>query len=432
MPGLHIETLPTKSLMPYARNARVHSPQQIKQIAISIDKFGFLVPVLIDSSNQIIAGHGRIMAANKLKMRDIPCIRIEHLTDAQKRAYVIADNKLTENASWDQEILALELKELSNLDLDFSLDITGFHVNEIDLLIEGVDQGTSDDDEEDEVIDIPTGPPISKPEDIWQLGAHRIYCGNSLEAHSFQKLLGNKKATMVITDPPYNVPIDGHVCGKGSAKHNEFVMASGEMSKTEFTQFLKSSFELLRSYSINGSIHYIFMDWRHMQEILAAGAQYHELKNLCVWVKDNGGMGTFYRSRHELIFVFKNGTAPHINNFELGQHGRYRSNVWEYAGVNNLQARYEDEKSLLDLHPTVKPITLLEDAMRDCSKRNDIVLDPFLGSGSTLLACEKSGRKCYGIEIEPEFVDVCIHRWEKLTGQKAEKISECKEVCHAE
>ncbi|MEZ5813639.1 MAG: DNA methyltransferase [Alphaproteobacteria bacterium] len=431
MPGLNIETLPTKSLVPYARNARVHSPQQVKQIATSIDKFGFLVPVLIDSSNQIIAGHGRIMAANKLKMRDVPCIRIEHLTEAQKRAYIIADNKLTENASWNQEILALELKELSELDLDFSLDITGFHVNEIDLLIEGIDKDASDDEEEDEIIDIPVGPPISKAGDIWQLGKHRIYCGNSLEEQGFQELLANKKATMVITDPPYNVPIDGHVCGKGSAKHNEFVMASGEMSQAEFTRFLQSSFEFLRKYSTEGSIHYIFMDWRHMQEILTAGTKYHELKNLCVWVKDNGGMGTFYRSRHELVFVFKNGSAPHINNFELGQHGRYRSNVWEYAGINSVKARNEHGENLLDLHPTVKPINLLEDAIRDCSKRNDIVLDPFLGSGSTLLACEKSGRKCYSIEIEPKFVDVCIRRWEKQTGKKAEKISEHKEVCHA-
>ncbi|MEZ5902044.1 MAG: ParB N-terminal domain-containing protein [Alphaproteobacteria bacterium] len=321
MPGLNIKTLPTKSLVPYACNARMHTPQQIKQIVTSIDKFGFLVPVLIDSSNQIIAGHGRIMAANKLKMHNVPCIRIEHLTDAQKRAYIIADNKLTENASWDQEILALELKELSDLDLDFSLDITGFHVNEIDLLIEGVDKDASDDEEEDEVIDIPTRPPISQPGDIWQLGAHRIYCGNSLEDQSFQKILGDDKATMVITDPPYNVPIDGHVCGKGSAKHDEFTMASGEMSQAEFTEFLRSNFEFIRKYSTDGSIHYIFMDWRHMQEILTAGTQYHELKNLCVWVKDNGGMGTFYRSRHELVFVFKNGRAPHINNFELGQHG---------------------------------------------------------------------------------------------------------------
>lgn len=431
MPGLNIETLATKSLVPYARNARVHSPQQVKQIATSIDKFGFLVPVLIDSNNQIIAGHGRIMAAQKLKMPDVPCIRIEHLTDAQKRAYVIADNKLTENASWDQEILALELKELSDLDQDFSLDITGFHVNEIDLLIEGIDKDAAGDGEEDEVIDIPAGPPISKPGDIWQLGHHRIYCGNSLEEQSFQELLSNKKATMVITDPPYNVPIDGHICGKGSTKHDEFAMASGEMSEAEFTQFLQSSFDLLKKYSTDGSIHYIFMDWRHMQEILTAGAQYHELKNLCVWVKDNGGMGTFYRSRHELVFVFKSGSAPHINNFELGQYGRYRSNVWEYAGINSMQARDENGDNLLNLHPTVKPVNLLEDAIRDCSKRNDIVLGPFLGSGSTLLACEKSGRKCYGIEIEPKFVDVCIRRWERQTDKKAKKVSECKEACHA-
>jgi DNA modification methylase len=402
-------------LKPYANNARTHSKEQVKQIADSIKTFGFTNPVLIDKSYNIVAGHGRLEGAKLLGMDSVPTILLEHLTEAQKKAYIIADNRLAEKAGWDKEILAIELQGLLEIDLDFDLSITGFEMPEIDLMIQDL---SCVEDEEEYIPEINESiPPITKLGDVWQLGDQRIYCGDSLKKESYEAVMQGNKANLIFTDPPYNVKIDGHVCGKGKTKHREFAMASGEMTAKQFTTFLQTSFEQIVKFSTDGSIHFVCMDWRHMQEILQAGNNaYTELKNLCVWNKNNGGMGSLYRSKHELVFVFKNGKASHINNVELGQYGRYRTNVWDYAGVNTLKNGREDE---LNMHPTVKPIDMVADAIMDCSNRNDLVLDPFGGSGTTLIAAERVGRRAALIELDPRYVDVTIKRWQRATGKQA-------------
>jgi DNA modification methylase len=256
--------------------------------------------------------------------------------------------------------------------------------------------------------------------DVWQLGRHRLICGNALDPKTIAVLMDGENAQMIFTDPPYNVRIDGNVCGSGKIKHNEFIMASGEMSQKEFTVFLRTAFENMHAHSIDGSIHFVCMDWRHMSEIIEAGnSVYSELKNLIVWAKDNGGMGTFYRSRHELIFAFKKGTATHINSFELGQNGRYRTNVWEYKGVNS---RHSGRMEELAMHPTVKPVQMISDAIKDTSARGGIILDIFGGSGSTLIAAHKTGRRAYLCEIDPVYCDRIIRRWEIFAKDEAQLI----------
>ena len=407
---LLIEYLNVGELRPQPRNARTHTKKQIRQIANSIRIFGFTNAILIDDDKTILAGHGRIEAAKSLGMARIPCVRLPDMTPAQKRAYAIADNKLALNAGWDEELLTIELQELLACDLDFDIEITGFSIAEIDGLVESLTPEEQGDPADDQLPSLSEGTPVSRLGDLWVLGNHKLYCGDSRDPKSFEALLGSEKAQMVFTDPPYNVPIEGNVSGLGRVKHREFAMASGEMPSAEFAQFLQAAFRLLAAFSIEGSIHFVCMDWRHLSEILAAGSgAYTELKNLCVWVKDNGGMGTFYRSRHELIFAFKSGCAPHINSFELGQHGRYRTNVWQYRGMNTLGAERQDE---LVLHPTVKPVALITDVIKDVSNRSGIVLDCFGGSGSTLIAAHKTGRKARLIEIDPIYVDRIIRRWE--------------------
>lgn len=404
-------------LNPYVRNARTHSKKQIGQIASSIEEFGFTNPVLIDAKSQIIAGHGRVEAARLLKLKEVPTIRLEHLSEAQKRAYILVDNKLAENAGWDPEVLAIELQHLTELDIDFDVAITGFEPAEIDILIGDLNDSTSADPA-DEIPDIETDTaPVSVPGDLWLLGKHRLLCADATDSNSFDILRDGRQAQMVFSDPPYNVRISGNVCGLGAVKHDEFAMASGEMSPDEFTAFLSSVLGHMAAYSQDGAIHFICMDWRHIDELTAAGHDvYAELKNLCVWAKTNGGMGSLYRSQHELVFVFKNGTAPHINNVELGKHGRYRTNLWTYAGVNTLKSDRLDE---LAMHPTVKPVALVQDAILDCSKRNGIILDAFSGSGTTIIAAENTGRICHALEIDPQYVDVAIKRWSAMTGEHA-------------
>ncbi|MBV6486910.1 MAG: hypothetical protein GHHEDOFH_00847 [Pseudorhodoplanes sp.] len=371
-------------------NARSHSDRQIAQIAASIAEFGFTNPVLVDEDDVVIAGHGRLQAARQLGQAVVPTIRLAQLTPTQKRALALADNKIALNAGWDFEILAAELKELGALDLDFDVEITGFESAEIEAII-GTDFG-GNADQANEIPQIDrTLAAVSRPGDLWRLGEHLLFCGNALDLSAYRTLLADEKAEMVFTDPPYNVPIEGHVCGLGAIKHREFAMASGEMTAAQFITFLETALRYMANASANGSIHFICMDWRHMPEILRAGlAVYDELKNLCVWNKDNGGMGSFYRSKHELVFVFKSGKAPHINNIGLGKHGRYRTNVWDYAGVNTFRKDRNDE---LALHPTVKPTALVADAIKDCSRRGSLILDPFGGSGTTLLAAERTGRR---------------------------------------
>ena len=419
MGDLHCEYLPLPQLKPYSKNARTHSRKQVKQIADSIRSFGFTNPILIDSSDTILAGHGRVEAAKFLGIAEVPCVRLEHMTPEQKRAYVLADNKLALNAGWDDEILAEELRGL--LDINFDVELTGFSISEIDSLVEGLIPEEPGDPDDDIVPGIDEGAARCRPGDIWQLGSHRLVCGSALNRDVVASLMNGELAQMVFADPPYNVQIDGHVGNSGAVKHREFAMASGEMSVTEFTTFLSTSFRNLVQYSVDGSIHFICMDWRHIAEVLsAAEGVYTELKNLIVWAKDNGGMGTFYRSRHELIFAFKNGTAPHINTFELGQHGRYRTNVWQYRGVNTLKVGRMDE---LSLHPTVKPVQMIADAIKDVSARGGIVLDLFGGSGSTLIAAHKTGRRGYLCEIDPIYCDRIIRRWEVYAKDEVELIA---------
>ena len=410
---MNFENRPTHSLRPYARNARTHSPKQIKQIARSIERFGFNNPLLIDDGDQILAGHGRLLAAKQLNMKTVPCVRLSHLTEADKKAYVIADNRLAEKSGWDNEILAIELQHL--VDIGFDVDLTGFEPAETDLIIEGI--GEESEQPENHVPAGSDGPVVSRLGDVWLLGKHVLVCGDSTEAATYRLLMADERAEFIFTDPPYNVRIDGHVSGLGRIKHREFAMASGEMSEDQFTAFLSKVYALLCQFSNDGSIHQICMDWRHTREMLAAGdAHYSELKNVCIWNKSNAGMGSFYRSKHEMVFVWKNGTAPHINTFELGQYGRHRSNVWDYDGVNTMRPGRMDE---LAMHPTVKPVSLVADAIKDCSKRGGLVLDPFCGSGTILIAAEKTGRRARAIELDPAYVDVAIRRWEHYTGKVA-------------
>ena len=417
MNDLVVEQVDIEAIKPYKSNPKIHKSKQIQQIVNSISKFRFNDPIIVDENNVIIAGHGRLLAAKHLNMDLVPVIKLVHLTEAQKRAYRIADNKLTENGEWDFDLLKLEFEDLNSLELDFNLNITGFDTADIDVMLDSTltQKEAKLDEKANAVSFIPENEIISKEGDIWQLDNHRIICGNALEKETYKKLFTNKKANMVFTDPPYNVKVDGHVCGLGKVKHKEFSMASGEMSEEEFQDFLAESFSLLKEYSIKGSLLYICMDWRHIKEIIIEGSVFDEFKNLCVWNKDNGGMGSLYRSKHELVFIFKNGKAPHINNIELGSHGRYRTNVWDYPGVNSFGGKKDEAK----LHPTVKPVEMVKDAILDVTNRGDIVLDAFLGSGTTLIAAEQSGRICYGIELEPLYVDTTIRRWQELTGKSA-------------
>ena len=335
MANLNVTYRCPADLKPRAANPRTHSKKQIRQIADSIERFGFTNPVLIDRAGGIVAGHGRIEAAKLLGIEKVPTIQLEDLTEAEIRAYVIADNKLAENAGWDRELLAIELQGLIELDIDFDVTITGFEMPEIDILI-GELECTEEDDPADKVPEVGDGLPVTRAGDIWCVGKHRLICGDALDPASYDRLLDGEEAQMVFTDPPYNVPIDGHVSGLGKVKHREFATASGEMTEDEFTAFLATAFQNLAGHSADGAIHFVFMDRRHISEVIAAGREaYTELKNLCIWAKTNGGMGSLYRSQHELVFVFKSGTEPHINNVELGKHGRYRTNIWSYPGINS-------------------------------------------------------------------------------------------------
>ena len=418
MPRIAIAYRRVEELKLDAKNPRLHGKSQIRRIARSIRTFGFCVPVLVDKHDRVIAGHGRILAVKESGTKEVPTIRLEHLSDSQARAFMIADNRLTEIASWDEGLLAEQLKELSGLELDFNIEVIGFDMGEIDLRIQALEAATNEPDPDDEPP-ADSGPPVTKPGDLWQLGRHRIYCGNALDEASLATLMDGKRASTVFTDPPYNVRIQGNVSGLGRVKHREFLMASGEMSEEQFTTFLTQAFKNLAAYGTAGSIHFACADWRHVSEYLAAGkVAYSELKNVCVWVKDNAGMGSMYRSQHELIFVFKNGNAAQRNNVQLGKFGRYRSNVWRYPGVNSF-ARSTEEGNLLALHPTVKPVAMVADAILDCSARGDAVLDPFLGSGTTVIAAERVGRAAFGIELEPRYVDVSVRRWQAHTGDQA-------------
>lgn len=415
--ALKIVYLPIDRILPSPRNARTHSKKQIHKIASSLRKFGFVNPILIGDGGEVIAGHGRLEAARQLGLKQVPTICLSHMSEAERRAYRIADNRLAELAGWDDELLKIEFEELAVLDLDL-LDDTGFETAEIDFLLEGPATLKKEKaDPADALPEIVEGASVSRIGDLWYLGDHRLVRGNALEAVTYALLLEGEPVSMVFTDPPYNVRVDGHVGGLGKVKHREFAMASGEMTRSEFVAFLKTVFERMAAVSVDGAILFTCIDWAHLGEMLEAGyAVFDELKNIICWAKTNGGMGSFYRSQHELIPVWKKGKAPHVNNIELGAHGRYRTNVWTYAGANTFRrGRMED----LTSHPTVKPCALVMDAIKDCSKPGDLVLDPFGGSGTTLIAAEKTRRRACLIEIDGTYADLTIRRWEKLTGRAA-------------
>ena len=410
-----IKEISVADLRPNPKNARTHSKKQIGQIADSIERFGFNSPVIADEQLNVLAGHGRLEAAKRLKLKTVPTVIVSNLTAAERRAYSLADNKIAENAGWDRPTLAIELNELAPLLEGEGLDIsiTGFHASEIDSLM-----GDLVDAEQDPADEVPAagGPVVTQLGDVWKLGRHRLRCGNALEPSDMQALMQGERAAMVFTDPPYNVRVSS-IQGRGKIKHGEFLAGSGEMSAPQFTRFLTDATSNAANYSKNGAIHFVCMDWKHIGEMMAAGtAVYAELKNLIVWAKTNAGQGTFYRSQHELIFAWKVGDAAHANNFELGQFGRRRSNVWTYAGANTFRAgRMAD----LTAHPTVKPVAMVADAMRDCSARGDVILDPFMGSGTTILAAERIGRRAYGLELDPRYVDTAVRRWQTFTRRDA-------------
>lgn len=412
-PDRQIENIPIGQIKLNSKQLRIHSPKQIEMLRRGIQKFGFIGVVLVDDADTLLCGYARIEAARDLGMASIPAIRVTHLTETEKLAFTIADSRLSELSSWNEVALKQELRFLAEFDIDFDFSAIGFETAEIDILLE---EGEAEQAEIDDVLNAAAEqPPVSKPGDLWQLDHHTVLCGDALEASSYEAVLAGHQAQMVFTDPPYNVPVVGHVLTAPANKHREFAMASGEMTPEAFTAFLTNIFTHLAHYAINGAIIFACMDWRHILEIATAGKLF-TLKNLCVWVKNNGGMGSLYRSQHELVFVFKNGTETHVNNVQLGKHGRNRTNVWNYQGINSF-GRHRDE--LLKLHPTVKPIALVCDAIKDCSKRGDLVLDPFGGSGTVLLAAEKTKRRAALIEIDPIYVDVIIRRWQKQTGKSA-------------
>jgi DNA modification methylase len=398
---------PIGSLVPDPRNARTHPKRQLEQIAASIREFGFTNPLLIDPDGSIIAGHGRLLAAKTLGLSEVPTIALSGLSDAQKRALRLGDNKIALGAGWDIDLLKLELGELSAMDVDLDLSLTGFSTGEIDVIV------ADSPDPEDEIIPAVPPTPRTRLGDIWILGDHRIGCGDGRDLAFLQSVIGDgSKIDAAFLDPPYNVRINGHANARG--RHREFAMASGEMSDAVFRAFLTETLGACAQVSRDGAVHFVCMDWRHMDAVSAVGGEiYGRLLNLCVWNKSNAGMGSLYRSKHELIFVYKVGDAPHVNAVELGKHGRNRTNVWDYASVNSMAgSRRED----LALHPTVKPTALVADAIQDVTRRGEMVLDIFLGSGTTLIAAERSGRRFRGLDIDPAYVDVAIDRWTAMTG----------------
>jgi len=411
---IEVQFLSISELKTYLNNPKEHPEKQIQQLKNSIQKFDFINPIIVDENNEIIAGHGRLEAAKQLGLKVVPVIRVEHLSKAEIRAYRIADNQLTLNSSHDPNLLKIELSEITAMDADLDLEITGLEMAQIDLIMD--DSFGPEHDPADDIPEPDDEPSITRLGDIYQMGGHLLICGNALEATAYDVLLNEERAHAVFADAPYNVKINGHVGGNGKIQHREFANASGEMNRTEFTAFLTTAFKLLADYSVDGSVHFQCMDWRHQSEILQASDEaYNKLLNLCIWNKNNGGMGSLYRSKHELVYVFKSGTKPHINNVALGAHGRYRTNVWDYVGVNSFGKNQSD----LEMHPTVKPIAMVADAIKDVTKRGQLVLDPFAGSGTTLIACEKTGRVARCIELDPKYCDVIIRRWQKLTGNNA-------------
>jgi DNA modification methylase len=405
-----------ETLKPLGRETRKHPPAQVRKLQASIEQFGFVLPIVIDAAGRVIAGWALALAAKMLGLAEVPAVTIADLDEANLRMLRLALNRLSEDARWDVEGLRLEFSEIMEISAEIDLRVGGFEMGEIDVAFGGFGG-----DEEDDLPALnEASTPVTKPGDLWLLEEHRILCADALMPESHTRLLGDERAQMIFTDPPWNIPIAGHVSGLGSTKHDDFAMGCGEMSAMEFEDFLRTTLGHAARCSDDGSIHFVCMHWGRIRELLAAAADlFTETKNLCIWNKSNAGMGSLYRSKHELIFVFKRGDAPHINNIGLGRFGRNRTNVWDYPSQNVLNGT---TKSKLSLHPTAKPVALVADAIRDCSNRNDVILDPFGGAGTTLIAAEKTGRRAGLIEIDPRYVDVTIKRWQNLTGRIAVRV----------
>ncbi len=394
----------------YRRHARTHPKKQQKAAERIFREVGVRIPVLAEMDGTIISGHLRVLVAKKIGYTKIPVIWVRDLSPAQIRAFRLADNRLAELGEWDQDTLALELQDL--IELDYDLDFTGFEPPEVDVIIDGAlggaaDAAANDIPEPDKVI-------VSKLGDTWLLDEHRVVCGDARDSTSYDALLQGRLAQLTITDVPYGIPIAGNVSGLGKIKHDDFVMGAGEMSEAELEAFFYDAATCAVRCAKDGSLGYWFIDWRNLHVLECVLRQlYTRHMNTCVWAKSNGGMGSLYRSRHELVLVFKKGTAPHVNNIQLGKYGRNRTNVWEYDGCST---GTKDRRADLALHPTVKPAEMIADAIKDASTRGGLILDPFLGSGTTIIACEMTGRICAGLELDPKYVDVIVRRWEAYTG----------------
>lgn len=406
---LEVVYRPLASLTPDPRNARTHPKRQIEQIIASIRSFGFTNPILADEHGKLIAGHGRLRAAREMGLPEVPVIELAGLTEAQKKALRLADNKIALNAGWDVEILKLELADLSLPDMEIDLQLTGFSSGEIDVILAG-----SEDPEDDVIPEVPADVRV-RPGDIWRLGEHRIGCGDGRDEAFLATIVGDgARVDCAFLDPPYNVKINGHANAKG--RHREFAMASGEMTTDAFRAFLRETLTACERVSRNGAVHFVCMDWRHMDDVSSVATSiYGDLLNICVWNKSNAGMGSLYRSKHEMVFVYRVGDVPHTNAVELGKHGRNRTNVWDYASVNSMRgSRRED----LTLHPTVKPVAMVADAICDVTRQGELILDIFLGSGTSLIAAERVGRRFRGLDIDPAYVDLAMRRWTDITGKE--------------
>jgi DNA modification methylase len=406
LPLLKIEPCPVDELKLHARKLRKSDPAHVREIANAIRSLGFNVPLLVGKSNVVVDGAARLEAAKSLGLASVPCIRVDHLDETEQRLLRLAVNRLGEKGTWDLEELEAEFEEL--VIAEAPIEISGFGADEVDQLIIGADA--------QETVDLtpPPGPASARPGDVFGLGPHRLICADATDPAVLERLMGTDVARLVLTDEPFNVPIEGHVTG---GEHREFVMASGEMTDAQFLEFNQRWMQAVLPYLVEGAILGTFIDWRGLPIVHAAATALEMTPlNLVVWAKTNAGMGSLYRSAHELLPLFKKGQAPHTNNISLGKRGRHRSNLWTYPGASSVGS--DARKGLMD-HPTVKPIAMLQDALIDLTNRGDIVVDPFLGSGSTLMAAENTGRICRGVELDPLYVDLIIRRYEQATGQTA-------------
>jgi DNA modification methylase len=407
-----------QELKPHPKNPRTHSRAQLDKLSRSIDEMGLISPVVVDECGTILAGHARYTIVQERGLSPIPIIEVAGLTEPQKLSLMLADNRLPLDAGWDEQKLSLVLEEILEIDNEFDLELSGFDVPEIDILLDlDENEAGGGADLADHIPETPDeAPTVSRYGDLWILGRSRLLCGDATSGEDIGRLLDDEKATITITDPPYNVSAR-HIGQRSAKRHGAFVMASGEMSEAEYTAFLEAALSQMASVNADGGLLYVFIDWRHLYELLSVARTLNlQLINLCVWAKTNGGMGSFYRSQHELVLVLRSGKKPHRNNVELGRHGRNRTNLWTYPGVNTFRDGRMEE---LAMHPTVKPVALVADAIRDASRRGDIVLDPFAGSGTTLIAAERTGRRGYGMDLDPRYVDTAIRRWQHFTGEPA-------------